>query len=57
MAWLKVGEWVLNTDDISAVHYRETRDGPVVQLFTRSSGESFRHAGGFSAVGKEAVRL
>ncbi len=57
MAWPKVGEWVLNTDDISAVHYRETRDGPVVQLFTRSSGESFRHAGGFSAVGKEAVRL
>jgi hypothetical protein len=23
----------------------------------RSGGESFRHAGGFSAVGKEAVRL
>jgi hypothetical protein len=51
-----VWEWILNTDDISAVHYCETPDGPEAQIFTRSGGESYRK-GGFSAVGEEAVRL
>ncbi len=57
MPWLKVGEWILNTDDISAVHYADTRDGPIVEVYTRSGGESYRQKGGFSAEGEEARRL
>jgi hypothetical protein len=57
MPWLKVGAWVLNTDDISAVHYDEMRDGPRIEVYTRSGGESYRAKGGFRAVGEEARRL
>jgi hypothetical protein len=58
MPLLKVGAWVLNTDDISAVHYAETRDGPpTAEVYTRSGGESYRSKGGFSAEGEEARRL
>jgi hypothetical protein len=30
MPLLKVGDWMLNTDDISAVRYEEAREGPTI---------------------------
>jgi hypothetical protein len=57
MPWVKVGEWVLNTDDISAVHYAETPDGPTVGVYTRSGRQSHWEKGGFHAEGEEAERL
>ena len=57
MTWLKVGDWILNADDISGVHYTVTIGGPVVEVYTRSGGESYRAKGGFSAEGDEARRL
>jgi hypothetical protein len=48
MTWLKIGDWVLNPDDISAAHYTET-DGPTIEVYAR--------AGGFSITGEQATGL
>jgi hypothetical protein len=53
---VKVGEWILNVQDVAAVRYEDTPDGPAVEIFTVSGGES-RRQGGFSAKGQEAVKL
>ena len=57
MPLLKVGEWILNTEDISAVRRTETREGVRVDVLTRSGGERYRASGGFSAEGEEATRF
>jgi hypothetical protein len=55
---VKVGEWILNVQDVAAVRYEDTPDGPAVEIFTVSGGESRRQQkGGFSAKGQEAVKL
>jgi hypothetical protein len=57
MPWVKVGEWILNADDISAVHYTETPNGPTVGVYTRSGRQSHWEKGGFRAEGEEALAL
>jgi hypothetical protein len=57
MNLIKVGDWILNADDISAVHYTETPDGPTVGVYTRSGRQSHWEKGGFRAEGEEAERL
>jgi hypothetical protein len=58
MDFIKVGEWVLNVDDVAAVHYVETRDGPVVAVYTHSAADPVAgQRGGFRAEGEEAVHL
>ena len=57
MDLIKVGDWMLNVEDIVGVHYVATLDGPTIEVYTRSGGESYRSKGGFTAVGDEARRL
>ncbi len=57
MDLIKVGDWILNVEDIAGVHYVATLDGPTIEVYTRSGGESYRSKGGFTAVGDEAKRL
>jgi hypothetical protein len=55
--WLKVGNWILNVDDIAAVHYADD-NGPAVEVFTRSGWNSPQsQKGSFSATGDEARAL
>jgi hypothetical protein len=57
MPWIKVGEWIVNTDDVSSLHFTETRDGPIVHVYTRSGSASSWQKGGFSTTGEEALAL
>jgi hypothetical protein len=43
--WLRAGNWVLNTGDVSAVYFEDTPpEGPKIEIFTRSGGQpSPRH--------------